>query len=156
MDIQPRLKAHRGGSAAARIRRTSCLYLGRGGLMGELSRRQLLAGSAVVALGAAAAPALAGCSHHSDAAATGHGDWVEQETTLDGHKVRLRAYNGKIPGPLIEARPGDTLRIRLKNSLPPYDSSAWSGDHNGPHGLDATNLHVHGLDVVPHIFEPVA
>jgi suppressor of ftsI len=128
--------------------------------MGELSRRQLLAGSAVVALGAAAAPALAGCSHHSDAAATGHGDWVEletamKETTLDGHKVRLRAYNGKIPGPLIEARPGDTLRIRLKNSLPPYDSSKWTGDHNVPHGLDATNLHVHGLDVVPHIFEPV-
>jgi len=39
---------------------------------------------------------------HSDAAATGHGEWVElerhEETTLDGHKVRLRAYNGKIPG----------------------------------------------------------
>jgi suppressor of ftsI len=131
-------------------------YLGRG----ELSRRQLLAGSAVVALGAAAAPAVAGCSKQSDVAATSHGDWVEletamKETTLDGHKVRLRAYNGKIPGPLIEARPGDTLRIRLKNSLPPYDSSAWTGDHNVPHGLDGTNLHVHGLDVVPHIFEPV-
>jgi FtsP/CotA-like multicopper oxidase with cupredoxin domain len=113
-----------------------------------------------VALGAAAAPALAGCSHHSNAAATGPGDWVEleaamKETTLDGHKVRLRAYNGKIPGPLIEARPGDTLRIRVKNSLPPYDSSAWTGDHNVPHGLDATNLHVHGLDVVPHIFESI-
>src|SRR5258705_4136752 len=51
---------------------------------------------------------------------------ARQETTFDGHKVRLRAYNGKIPGPLIEARPGDTLRIRLKNSLPPYDSSAWT------------------------------
>jgi suppressor of ftsI len=24
-----------------------------------------------------------------------------------------------------------------------------------PHGLDATNLHVHGLDVLPHIFEPL-
>ena len=77
--------------------------------MGELSRRQLLAGSAVVALGAAAAPAVVGCSKNSDAAATGHGDWVEletamKETTLDGHQVRLRAYNGKIPGPLIEAR----------------------------------------------------
>src|ERR1700730_18773534 len=109
MDIQPRLKAHRGGSAAARIRRTSCqyLYLGRGGLMGELSRRQLLAGSAVVALGAAAAPALAGCSDHSDAAAAGHGEWVEletamKETTLAGHKVRLRASQGRIPGRRVE------------------------------------------------------
>src|ERR1700693_2318942 len=111
MDIQPRLKAHRGGSAAARIRRTSCLYLGRGGLMGELSRRQLLAGSAVVVLGAAAATALAGCSDHSAAAAAGHGEWVEletamKETTLDGHKVRLPAYHGKVPGPLRGARPG--------------------------------------------------
>lgn len=60
-----------------------------------------------------------------------------------------------IPGPPIEARPGDTLRIRLKNTPPLYDSSAWTGDHNVPHGLDATNPHVHGLDVVPHIFEPV-
>jgi suppressor of ftsI len=99
-------------------------------LVGELSRRQLLAGSAVVALGAGATSALAGCTKRTDdAAVNGHGDWIEletamKETTLDGHKVRLRAYNGKIPGPLIEARPGDTLRIRLKNSLPPYDSSA--------------------------------
>jgi suppressor of ftsI len=128
----------------------------------ELTRRQLLAGtavgSAVVALGAAATTALARCSRHTNPAA--EGEWIEletavKETTLDGHRVRLRAYNGQIPGPVIETRPGNTLRIRLKNSLPPYDSSAWTGDHNVPHGFDATNLHVHGLDVVPHIFEPV-
>ena len=129
--------------------------------MEDVTRRQLLAGSAAVALGAGAPQAFA-----EDAPAPAaepapvEGDWIEletaiKETVLDGHRVRLRAYNGQIPGPAIVTRPGATLRIRLKNSLPPYDSSGWPGDHNVPHGLDATNLHVHGLDVVPHVFEPV-
>src|SRR5690606_8112941 len=87
-------------------------------------------------------------------------EWFELETAakevvLDGVRTRLRAYNGQIPGPPIVIKAGDTLRVRLKNSLPPYDSSEWGGNHNVPHGLDATNLHVHGLDVIPHIFEPL-
>jgi suppressor of ftsI len=87
-------------------------------------------------------------------------DWIVlesaiKETTLDGHRVRLRAYNGQIPGPTITVVAGQTLRIRVKNSLPHYDSSQWGGDHNVPHGFDETNLHVHGLDVMPHIFEPL-
>ena len=77
------------------------------------------------------------------------------ETTLDGTPVRLRSYNGEVPGPLLEVRPGDRLRVTLYNELPPYDSSAWSGDHNVPHRLDTTNLHLHGLEIVPHLFQPV-
>ena len=38
---------------------------------------------------------------------------------LDGHRVRLRAYNGQIPGPTITVTPGQTLRVRMKNALPP-------------------------------------
>ena len=63
--------------------------------------------------------------------------------------------NGKVPGELITTRGGDTLRIRVKNSLPPVDSAGWNGSHNVPHMFDATNLHLHGLDVIPHLFEPV-
>lgn len=77
------------------------------------------------------------------------------EKTIDGHRVRLRTYNGNIPAQLIKVRGGDRLRIRVKNSLPPVDSSGWNGSHNVPHMFDSTNLHLHGLDIVPHLFEPV-
>lgn len=77
------------------------------------------------------------------------------EIQLAGTKVRLRSYNGMVPGPLLKTRPGHTLKVKLKNSLPPYDSSAWGGNHNVPHHLSSTNLHVHGLDVAPHLFVPV-
>jgi FtsP/CotA-like multicopper oxidase with cupredoxin domain len=78
-----------------------------------------------------------------------------KETTLDGTRVRLRSYNGEIPGPLLETRPGETLRIRLRNELTPYDSSTWNGNHNVPHMLNTTNLHLHGLEIMPHLFQPV-
>ena len=47
------------------------------------------------------------------------------------------------------------LRITVKNSLPPYDSKGWPGNHNVPHALHSTNLHFHGLDIAPHLFEPL-
>src|ERR1700730_10271481 len=123
--------------------------------MSDHTRRRILTGSAAVALGMIARPAASG-----DPPAAGSAGWIELETaikqtTLDGHRVRLRAYNGQIPGPTMTVVPGQTLRIRLRNKLPPYDSSQWGGNHNVPHGLDETNLHVHGLDVLPHIFEPL-
>lgn len=76
-------------------------------------------------------------------------------TTLDGTPVKLRAWNGTVPGPMLEARPGDTLHVDLHNDLTHYDSSAWGGNHNVPHDLNSTNLHVHGLEVAPHLFEPL-
>jgi suppressor of ftsI len=127
--------------------------------MDDLTRRRLIKGTAALGLGIAAQPVVPS-RDAAAAASVASEDWIVletaiKETVLDGHRVRLRAYNGQIPGPTITIVPGQTLRIRLKNSLPPYDSSQWNGDHNVPHGLDATNLHVHGLDVVPHLFEPV-
>jgi suppressor of ftsI len=75
--------------------------------------------------------------------------------TLDGVKVKVRAYNDQIPGPPICVQAGTTLRIRLKNLLTHYDSKAWdSTQMNVPHMLDHTNLHLHGLDVATHIFNP--
>jgi FtsP/CotA-like multicopper oxidase with cupredoxin domain len=74
--------------------------------------------------------------------------------TIGGMRVRLRAFNGTVPGPLIKTKPGQLLRVRVKNSLPPYDSKGWPGNHNVPHALDRMNLHLHGLDIAPHLFEP--
>ena len=75
--------------------------------------------------------------------------------TIDGIQVKVRAYNNQIPGPTITTKAGVTLKIRVKNLLTPYDSSAWGHDMNVPHMLDHTNLHLHGLDIAPHIFEPL-
>jgi FtsP/CotA-like multicopper oxidase with cupredoxin domain len=61
-------------------------------------------------------------------------------TGTDHDVVKLRSYNGKLPGPLIEARPGDTLNIYLDNLLPHAEA--------GP-GFNHTNLHFHGLHVSP-------
>lgn len=80
-------------------------------------------------------------------------DWIS--TTMDGLDVRLRSYGGTVPGPTLELRPGDRVEIVIDNRLTAYDSSAWAHDHNVPHDLNTTNLHLHGLDIIPHLFEPV-
>jgi FtsP/CotA-like multicopper oxidase with cupredoxin domain len=55
-------------------------------------------------------------------------DWVR----LNGDYAHLYTYNKQVPGPMLEARPGDTVRLHFTNSLP-----------------EATNLHFHGLHVPP-------
>jgi FtsP/CotA-like multicopper oxidase with cupredoxin domain len=69
--------------------------------------------------------------------------------------ARLRAYNGQVPGPTLELSPGESISITVENGLPPYDSSAWEGEANVPHMLHSTNLHLHGMAVIPHLFAPV-
>lgn len=62
--------------------------------------------------------------------------------------VFLRSYNGRLVGPTLRAKPGDTLHITLKNDLPP-DTAHDAGAHNTLHDFDITNLHTHGLHVSP-------
>lgn len=50
--------------------------------------------------------------------------------TVGGEQGKLMGYNGQIPGPRLEARPGDTVRIQLTNQL-----------------TEPTNLHYHGLHI---------
>lgn len=128
----------------------------------DLERRAWLQAASTAALGAGL-PEVAQAQMRMqapEAQAAAAGPVVELQarildTTLAGRRVRLRSYNGSVPGPLLTTRPGQTLRVRLHNDLPRYDSSGWDGNHNVPHGLDITNLHVHGLDVAPHLFEPL-
>lgn len=80
---------------------------------------------------------------------------VSDPNMAETYTVKLRAYNGVVPGPMLTVSPSDTLIVTIENQLTPYDSSAWLGDHNVPHDLNTTNLHVHGLDVLPHLFDPV-
>ncbi|MEB3322569.1 MAG: multicopper oxidase family protein [Synechococcaceae cyanobacterium] len=61
-------------------------------------------------------------------------DLVAQETAvaIPGGPARALTYNGQLPGPQLEAEPGDAVRIRLHNRL------------DRP-----TNLHYHGLHIPP-------
>lgn len=130
-----------------------------------VSRRQLLAGATVAAL---AAPAVAEAAGKGGAKLIPAPDEVFEltcafkEMTIDGTKVRVRAYNDQVPGPVIKARPGRPMHIRLNNRIRPVDQSnwpgpptKWNGNHNIPHKFDHTNLHVHGMDVIPHLFDPI-
>ncbi|MDA5399687.1 multicopper oxidase family protein [Hoeflea prorocentri] len=126
--------------------------------MERVTRREVLGGSLAAVASVAGTSSFA--NEEGETAPLSGDDWIElecaiKEMVLDGNRVRLRAYNDQIPGPTITVTPGSTLRIRMKNSLPPYDSSAWDGDHNVPHGLDHTALHLHGMDVLPHLFVPL-
>lgn len=69
------------------------------------------------------------------------------EHEIAGCPTRLRNYNGNLVGPTLRVKPGDTLRILVKNDLPA--NPAHSGDHNVPHDFNTTNLHTHGLWVSP-------
>ena len=61
--------------------------------------------------------------------------------------VYLRTYNGNLVGPTLRARPGDTLRLTVRNNLP---TQAWQKDAmNTLHDFNTTNLHTHGLHVSP-------
>ncbi len=46
---------------------------------------------------------------------------------VTGKKTTVWAYNGRVPGPLIEVQEGDTVEIRLINKLPQPTTIHWHG-----------------------------
>jgi L-ascorbate oxidase len=72
-------------------------------------------------------------------------------------RVRLRSYQGTrvdanapFVSPMLEIKPGDTIRITLNNKLPADPSCINpTGGMNKPHCFNGTNLHTHGLWVNP-------
>jgi FtsP/CotA-like multicopper oxidase with cupredoxin domain/peroxiredoxin len=61
--------------------------------------------------------------------------------------VWLRSYNGQLVGPTLRARPGDVMRITVRNTLP---TQPWKANSmNKLHDFNTTNLHTHGLHVSP-------
>ena len=61
--------------------------------------------------------------------------------------VRTYTYNNTVPGYTWEVRGGDTLRVHLRNRLPPARDPLMA--MNRPHAWTTTNLHTHGLHVSP-------
>jgi FtsP/CotA-like multicopper oxidase with cupredoxin domain len=61
---------------------------------------------------------------------------------VGGYALKTENYNGAYLTPVVEAKPGDTLKVRLVNRL-----GAGSGAHGGVDAPNPTNLHTHGLIV---------
>ena len=62
----------------------------------------------------------------------------------DGPTTEAWAYNGEVPGPLVQARVGDTLVVQFTNDLPEPTTIHW-------HGLRVPDA----MDGVPAIQDPV-
>lgn len=73
----------------------------------------------------------------------------DTEHVIDGVLVRHRSYNGGLVGPVLRVKPGDVLRIRLENRLPPEPFRRGNAAGNIPHGFNTTSLHAHGLRLPP-------
>lgn len=87
------------------------------------------------------------------------------DNNIAGCPVHLRSYNGKLVGPTLRVKPGDTIRINLINDLPPQDHpdnhqtnqqtdggcsyEMETETNNEPHNFNVTNFHTHGLHVSP-------
>lgn len=81
------------------------------------------------------------------------------KTKIAGCGVTLRSYNGKLVGPTLRVKPGDTLNITLNNALGQAGQTAPEQLCNNPHDMfggsplpenfNCTNLHTHGLHVSP-------
>lgn len=115
-------------------------------------------------LNAQLAPA-AGCNPDGDITRDGHSVRVNLQVQVRPNEiynpgnptgakdqVSLRSYGGCLSGPLIEAQPGDTLRVNLDNRLSKDDPSCPGGTDpadGSPGCFNTINLHVHGMHVSP-------
>lgn len=73
-------------------------------------------------------------------------DLTAAEATIplvDGTSMRVWAYNGTVPGPMLRVRLGETLRVRFHNKLPQPTTIHW-------HGVRVPNA----MDGVPHATQP--
>lgn len=68
------------------------------------------------------------------------------DNIIAGCPVHLRSYNGKLVGPTLRVKPGDTIKINLINSLPKLPDDT---DEPNRGKYNVTNFHTHGLHVSP-------
>lgn len=67
---------------------------------------------------------------------------------IGGYRLSLRTYEGDLPAPTLRVKPGDVLRLRLVNALPP-NRDPMPLDMALPHHFNSTNFHFHGGHVSP-------
>jgi FtsP/CotA-like multicopper oxidase with cupredoxin domain len=54
---------------------------------------------------------------------------VTRLALVPGSTTEVYAYNGRVPGPTLEAREGDRVRVRFRNELPEATTVHWHGLH---------------------------
>jgi FtsP/CotA-like multicopper oxidase with cupredoxin domain len=54
---------------------------------------------------------------------------VARAELVPGVTTEVWAYNGRIPGPVLEFREGDRVRVRFRNDLPETTTVHWHGMH---------------------------
>jgi FtsP/CotA-like multicopper oxidase with cupredoxin domain len=137
----------------------------------RVSRRQAIGyGMGAVTAGALGGAVLARGTQSASAAASAgplrelpqprvlrsaHGELAVQLTPRPGtvdmgapELVKTWTYNGAVPGYTWDVRPGDTIRVDLRNRLPKlHHAPVMRMDR--PHEWTTTNLHTHGLHVSP-------
>lgn len=106
------------------------------------NRRRFLASTASTAIAAAMGGASILLSSPASAAIK---SWT-LEAKRKGNKYQ---YNGKSTGPIIAASAGETIEVKLINSMEPKEDDVCVDNHNSFHGENVTNLHTHGLHVSP-------
>lgn len=67
---------------------------------------------------------------------------------VGGVRLYVRSYEGGSPGPTLRMKPGETLKIRLVNDLPP-NRDPMPADMSHPHQFNNTNFHFHGAHASP-------
>jgi FtsP/CotA-like multicopper oxidase with cupredoxin domain len=67
---------------------------------------------------------------------------------VGGIRLYVRSYEGGMPGPTLRMKPGETLKIRLINDLPP-NRDLLPADISNPHQFNNTNFHFHGSHASP-------
>lgn len=67
---------------------------------------------------------------------------------IGGVRLYVRSYEGGSPGPTLRMNPGETLRIKMTNNLPP-NRDALPADISRPHQFNNTNFHFHGAHASP-------
>jgi FtsP/CotA-like multicopper oxidase with cupredoxin domain len=64
----------------------------------------------------------------------------ERLSLLPGSETDVYAYNGRVPGPTLELREGDSVVIRFRNALPEPTTIHWHGLHI-PFAADGSPFH---------------
>ena len=67
---------------------------------------------------------------------------------IGGYRLNMRSYEGTLPGPTLRVQPGDVIRIKLINDLPP-NRDPLPQRPDLPHHFNTTNVHFHGMHVSP-------
>jgi FtsP/CotA-like multicopper oxidase with cupredoxin domain len=114
--------------------------------MGSILRALVLTVVASAALAAAPLRAGAPAAQAGDPAAAGPTREIElvaavtRVELLPGVRTEVWAYNGQFPGPVLEFREGDRVRVRFRNDLPEATTVHWHGMHL-PFASDGSPFH---------------